>query len=161
MNGAKPETIRLQEQNAFLKARLECAEAEIGDKTALLQALQIELSRKEGAFQALLETESSSKSEALGRLREANARVESLLTELSQKDHHRQELAERLAATEALSGECGEVATLNVRITELEASEKRLADRAMTICHRYENNDLVMIVFHFPRRYMMTVAFTE
>ena len=162
MNESKREIIRLQEQNALLKARLERAEMETGDKTASLQALQIELSRKEGAFQALLETERSSKSEAIGQLQEANTRIESLLTEISQTDHHRRELAEQLAAAEAPSCERErEVAALNMRIIELESSEKKLADRAKTICRRYENNDLVMIVFHFPRCYAMTVAATE
>lgn len=128
----------------MLKARLDRAEKVIEDKAASFQALQIELSRKEGAFQAMLETEKLSRNEALSQVQEANTKNKSLLTELAQKDSHTQELAERLAAAQAPSTERGrEVVALKLRIAELEATEKRLADRAMTISRRYENNDLV------------------
>lgn len=128
----------------MLKARLDCADKEIEAKTASFQALQIELSRKEGAFQTLLETERLGKNEAFGQVQETKAKVESLLTELAQKDYHVQNMTKRLAAAEVPSTERErEVAALKVCIAELEATEKRLANRAVTICRRYENNDLV------------------
>lgn len=143
-NESTREMIHLQEQNEMLKARLDRAEKETEGKTESLQTLQMELSRKEGAFQAQLETERSSKKEALGQVQEANTRIKSLLTEHTQKDSQIQEMTRRLAAAEAPSTEHErEVAALKVRMAELEATEKRLADRAVTICRRYENNDLV------------------
>lgn len=128
----------------MLKASLDRAAKEIEDKTASFQALQIELSHKEGAFQALVETERLGKKEALDQAQELKTKVESLLTELTQEDFRMQEMAKRLAAAEAPCTERErEVAALKARIAELEATEKRLADRAVTISHRYENNDLV------------------
>ncbi|KAG8221164.1 hypothetical protein J3R82DRAFT_2715 [Butyriboletus roseoflavus] len=140
---SKREIIHLQEQNGVLKSRLDRSEKELEAKTASFQAVQIELSRREGAFQTLLETERLGKDEAFGQVQEAKIKVESLLVELAQKEHHAQDMAKRLAAVEAPSIERErEVASLKVRIADLEATEKRLADRAMTISRRYENNDL-------------------
>lgn len=143
-NESTREMNHLQEQNEMLKARLDRIEKETEDKTELLQTLQMESSRKEGALQALLEIERSGEKEALGQVQEANTRIGSLLTEHTQKDSQIQEMTRRLAAAEAPSTEHEqEVTALKVRIAELEASEKRLADRAVTICRRYENNELV------------------
>ena len=141
---SKREIIHLQEQNGVLKAGLNRADKEMEATTASFQALRIELSRKEGAFQTLLETERLGKDEAFGQVQETKAKVESLLTELAQKDCRVQDMAKQLAAAEAPSTERErEVASLKVRIAELEATEKRLADRAATISRRYETNDLV------------------
>lgn len=96
----------------------------------------------------MLETERSGKNEAFSQVQETKTKVESLLTELAQKEYHMQDMAKRLAAAEAPSTERErEVAALKVRITELEVTEKRSADRAMTISCRYENNDLVNSIF--------------
>ena len=142
--GSKREIIHLQEQNGALKAGLDRADKEIKDKFTSFQALQIELSRKEGTFQALLETEKLGKKEALDQVQEAKTKVESLLTELAKEDLRMQEMVNRLAAAGAPCTERErEAAALKVRIAELESTEKRLADRAVTISHRYENNDLV------------------
>lgn len=146
---SKREIIQLQEQNRLLKARLDRADKEIEDKTGSFHALQIELSRKEGTAQALLETERLGKKEALDQVQEAKTKVESLLTELAQEEFRMQEMTERLAAAEAPCTERQrEVAALKARIAELETSEMRLADRAVTISHRYENNDLVNSISH-------------
>ncbi|KAN0088340.1 hypothetical protein V8E55_005397 [Tylopilus felleus] len=139
----KSETVHLQEQNRVLKTERNHADKEVEDKSASLQALQIELSRKEGAFQAFLETERSGKNEALDQVHEAKTKVESLLIELAQKDHQMKGMTRRLTAAETPSTEHEqEVAALKVRIAELEATEKKLANRAVTITHRYENHDL-------------------
>lgn len=144
----KSETVHLQEQNRVLKTERNHADKEVEDKSASLQALQIELSRKEGAFQAFLETERSGKNEALDQVHEAKTKVESLLIELAQKDHQMKGMTRRLTAAETPSTEHEqEVAALKVRIAELEATEKKLANRAVTITHRYENHDLVNLVF--------------
>ncbi|KAF8448739.1 hypothetical protein L210DRAFT_3756622 [Boletus edulis BED1] len=140
---SKREIIHLQEQNGVLKARLDHADKEIKDKIASYQALQIELSRKDGAFQALLETERLGKREAVDQVQEAKTKIELLLTELAEKDNHMQEMARQLATAEVPSTERErEAGALKVRIAELEATEKRLVDRAATISNRYENNDL-------------------
>lgn len=146
---SKYEIRNLQEQNGVLKARLDRADHKIEDKAALLQTLQIELSRKEGTFQTLLDAEKLSKNEVLGQVQEANIKVQSFHTELAQKDRHAQELAKRLAVAEAPERE-REVVAMKVRIAELEETVKRLADRAMTISCRYENNDLVNRIPFLP-----------
>lgn len=132
----------------MLKAGLDRANKEIEDKIASFQALRIELSRKEGAFQALLETERLAKKEALDQVQEMKTKVESLATELAREEYRMKEMTKRLTAAEAPSAEHErEVEALKVRIIELEAAEKRLADRAATISRRYENNDLVNFPF--------------
>jgi chromosome segregation ATPase len=154
---SKREIIHLQEQNRALKAGLDRANKEIEDKITSFQGLQIELSRKEGTFQALLDTERLAKKEALDQVQETKTKIESLVTELAQEDYRKQEMAKRLAAAEAPSTEHErEVEVLKARITQLEAAEKRLADRAATISHRYENNDLVN--FQSPCWSAMTAA---
>lgn len=141
----------------MLAARLDRTEKEVQDKVASLRALESELSRKEGAFQTLLEIEKLDRKEALDQVQEAKTKNDSLLTELAQKNRRTQELAERLAAVEFPSTERErEMEALKMRIVELEEAEKRLIERTATISHRYENNDLVN--FHFPCCSSMTAA---
>lgn len=152
--------IHVQEQNRSLEARLERVEKEMEDKTALSQDLQIESSLKEGALKALLETEKAAKNELFSQVQEANAKVVSSRIELNQKDYQIQEISKRLATAEAPSAKHEqEVAKLRMRITELEETEKTLTDRATTISHRYENNDLVS--FPFSRSLEVTAASTN
>ncbi|KAF9224211.1 hypothetical protein BS17DRAFT_780645 [Gyrodon lividus] len=133
----------LQEQKVALQAKLDQTDRHIEEKTASFLALQMELSRREGAFQTLLEAESQRTSEALAQVREMKTRKESLLTELAQKERRMQEMDKRIAAAEAPSTERErKVTALEGRIVELESTEKQLLRRATTITHRYEGDDL-------------------
>ncbi|KAG9313268.1 hypothetical protein JVU11DRAFT_6734 [Chiua virens] len=151
---SKREIFYLKEQNSVSRTKLDRAEQEIEDKTvsfrqeleeknASFHALRVELSRKEGVFEGLLEAESLSKKEALGRAQETKTEADSLLAELARKDNDIEELTKRLAAAETPSAERErEVSGLKVRVAELEATEKRLVDRAINISRRYETNDM-------------------
>ncbi|KAF9232453.1 hypothetical protein BU15DRAFT_81243 [Melanogaster broomeanus] len=133
----------LQEQKDILRTKLDKADKGVEEKTESFLALQMELSRREGAFQTLLEAESRRTNEALGQVQEMKSRNESLLMELSQNKDRMQEMDKRLATADGPSNERErEVTTLQVRIAELEAAEKQLLHRAATITRRYDGNDL-------------------
>ncbi|KAF8835564.1 hypothetical protein BDN67DRAFT_1072366 [Paxillus ammoniavirescens] len=140
---SKRDICHLEEQKGILQAKLDQTDRGIEAKAESLMALQMELSRREGATQTLLEAERQRTNEALAQVLEMKTRMESLLTEIAQKDHRIQEMDKCLAAAEAPSTERErEVKTLEGRISELEATEKRLLRRAATITNRYEGNDL-------------------
>ncbi|KAH7891026.1 hypothetical protein F5I97DRAFT_1964424 [Phlebopus sp. FC_14] len=140
---AKRDVGHLQEQKELLQAKLDETDRDIKQKGEAMLSLQLELSRREGSCQTLLEGEKQRANEAHCRLHEMNTRIEALLTELAQKDRRVEELDKRLAAAEAPSAEHErEVTALEARVGELEASEKQLLHRAMTITHRYKESDL-------------------
>ncbi|KIJ65367.1 hypothetical protein HYDPIDRAFT_39322 [Hydnomerulius pinastri MD-312] len=133
----------LQEQKGLLQARLDLTDRDIKEKAEALLALQLELSRREGACQTLLDAEKQRTNEALCQVQSLKIKVESLLTELADRDHCVQEMDRRLAAAEAPFIEhAREVTALETRVAELEATEKQLILRAATITHRYKENEL-------------------
>ncbi|KIK95068.1 hypothetical protein PAXRUDRAFT_25655 [Paxillus rubicundulus Ve08.2h10] len=140
---SKRDICHLEEQKGILQAKLDQTDRGIEAKAESLMALQMELSRREGASQTLLGAERQRTNEALAQILEMKTRMESLLTEITQKDHRIQEMDKCLAAAEAPSTERErEVKALKGRISELEETEKRLLRRAVTITNRYEGNDL-------------------